>query len=862
MRRIAIQFLSLKLNRRTFLRHSSAAGFAVAASASAAETPTLPKGKYKPGRIPNEYSLFLPREREALAKPPSVASIDESGVSATLGSQSKQLKRGDAIDGWHLLAVADMNGTATAIFEKHVTYQGVIAYVTKAEGVIDRIPKKIGNLSKIRPRPINTPHGVRLTRGSHYVPGPDEAGQYILNSSEDPCFENVAALGKEYIGWTLVANQQAGPLRSLLLEADGTSRQINAHPEGQGLWAPDLAGAVFDPARFFPGGNPQIYAYVPGYSKRTLLGGFLPVADIGVWNPEYGAGYEAMTLLPDGVDAKPLGRIRITVPKEMAKAAFERETVLVDADGTAYLDRYWNTSAEGFYSALAGVWNYWRHFFEDHMDVEIPDSWLLDAARAGITLSRCSYRGLEPTYQIGQGAYTKIPERSHALFPVAHYEFIWAQQLWNLAEESEPYFQHYLDHYILPDGNFVYNTQDQVEGPLNTGVFLANSARSYDYTKNLEQLQRRLPVLRRMIAYVLDRYQYSKTAFPVDDRRHGLIWGSPEADLGDPQNDFPESHPYYYQNAAWTWRGLREHARCLARAGRDHNLQDLQDESAKVGAIAEQMRGDIERSLRATIAAGDANMRQSAITPFSPDDIHHKPTELSSYENHRFMMDWFTADWGDPALDLGHLKHRELAGEEIVGLNTDGNSYRSSNFMEHGTLAIRIRQEDYRPFLLTLYALVCYAADSGNRYAPEDAYIPGSYPGEGSPYGWSAVVNSELQPTLGLRWLLCYEENNKEVCHLQKAAPKHWFAAGQKIRAGKCPTRFGLIGWTTNAVSGDEWHVALDIPHGFEGDLVIHIHPPDGRALKSSSAGAVSRDRVTIERSALQGSKQIEITVR
>ncbi len=29
------------------------------------------------------------------------------------------------------------------------------------------------------------------------------------------------------------------------------------------------------------------------------------------------------------------------------------------------------------------------------------------------------------------------------------------------------------------------------------------------------------------------------------------------------------------------------------------------------------------------------------------------------------MMDWFTADWGDPALDLGHLKHRELAGQQI-----------------------------------------------------------------------------------------------------------------------------------------------------------------------------------------------------
>ena len=117
--------------------------------------------------------------------------------------------------------------------------------------------------------------------------------------------------------------------------------------------------------------------------------------------------------------------------------------------------------------------------------MEIPDEWLLDAARAGISLARTSYRGHEPTYQIGEGAYTKIPERSHALFPVAHYEFVWTQQLWNLTDEVEPYFEHYLQHYILPDGNFLYNTQDQVEAPLNCGVFLENSARAYDYTGDI-----------------------------------------------------------------------------------------------------------------------------------------------------------------------------------------------------------------------------------------------------------------------------------------------------------------------------------------------------------------------------------------
>ena len=48
--------------------------------------------------------------------------------------------------------------------------------------------------------------------------------------------------------------------------------------------------------------------------------------------------------------------------------------------------------------------------------------------------------------------------------------------------------------------------------------------------------------------------------------------------------------------------------------------------------------------------------------------------------------------------------------------------------MEHGTLAGRIRQDDYRPFLLALYGNLCFAMDSGNRYAPEDALLAGKSP--------------------------------------------------------------------------------------------------------------------------------------
>src|SRR5205814_968263 len=80
----------------------------------------------------------------------------------------------------------------------------------------------------------------------------------------------------------------------------------------------------------------------------------------------------------------------------------------------------------------------------------------------------------------------------------------------------------------------------------------------------------------------------------------------------------------------------------------------------------------------------------------------------------------------DPEIDAGHFKHRALAGEQIMGMNIDGDYPRTSNFMEHGTLAGRIRQEDCRPFLLALYGNLCYAMDSTNRYAREDALLPGN----------------------------------------------------------------------------------------------------------------------------------------
>src|SRR5581483_5670934 len=300
---------------------------------------------------------------------------------------------------------------------------------------------------------------------------------------------------------------------------------------------------------------------------------------------------------------------------------------------------------------------------------------------------------------------------SDSLFPVAHYEFVWAHQLWNHTPDADRYFQHYLDRYVLPDVNFTYNTQDQVEAPLNVGVFLAISARSYFYARDVASLNARLPTLERMLGYVLQRYEYSKTHSKVGDRRRGLIWGSPEADLGSPKKDTPDAHPFFYQNAVWIWRGLHEHAQALRHAGAQSKSSQLMSAASRYAAVAREMRGYIESSLAATLSHCNEAMRSSGITPFTPDDTDRIPEQLSNYENHRFMEDWFLADWGNPALDAGHLKHRVLANAQIMGLGTSHAPAVTSNFMAHGTLSVLIRAEDYRPYLLALYTLVCYAAD-------------------------------------------------------------------------------------------------------------------------------------------------------
>ena len=85
-----------------------------------------------------------------------------------------------------------------------------------------------------------------------------------------------------------------------------------------------------------------------------MLGGFLPAADIGVWNPDNKVGYEVMMVLSPGPERKPLGRIRATLPAGQP-VYFHTIGSSTEPDiRGGFVDQYWNCTPDEFLAGRIG----------------------------------------------------------------------------------------------------------------------------------------------------------------------------------------------------------------------------------------------------------------------------------------------------------------------------------------------------------------------------------------------------------------------------------------------------------------------------------------------------------------------------
>jgi hypothetical protein len=84
--------------------------------------------------------------------------------------------------------------------------------------------------------------------------------------------------------------------------------------------------------------------------------------------------------------------------------------------------------------------------------------------------------------------------------------------------------------------------------------------------------------------------------------------------------------------------------------------------------IAQEMRTLIESSIAETRALGHAGTKAAGITPFTPTDTDREVSDLGSYENHRFMENWFLSDWGGCGTRSRTLDSSRFSRNEALGV--------------------------------------------------------------------------------------------------------------------------------------------------------------------------------------------------
>jgi len=617
--------------------------------------------------------------------------------------------------------------------ERDFSRWGLLVYLA-ANGPIAIIRKAVGRLDTI-PETRSFPSGYfdRLLEARE-----DILGQQVLSAAQEPSYEAVAGLLPPLISYTFLGT--ASSSEKMIVMPDGRLGEfpLEAYPK-------DLEQVLFDPRERLA--IPE-QDFADMRTKQGLLGGYLPAIDYGFYNPLSGRGWEQMAFA-SGDEAL---RVHLCLRSSDGKRShWQLPSDSPAADGAA------------FYQALLTLHRQWEAFFAGGMKMEAPEPRLQDAGRAGILRAMITGTGLHPRY--GAGAYRAS---WHDTFPPTVLHLAWCLMEWGFLKEAAAWLGHYLLCFVKDDGTFDYY------GPALSeyGQMLALSARCVTLTRDERWLQRhRTPLERIGNRLLLERAASCQRCAP-ETPHYGLLWGAAEADTCDDRN-------YYFSGDLWCWRGLLEMGHVLIKAGL---LQ-----------TGERWLSEAHAYQRDILTALDRVFRRDTAPPFLPPVAGEgwpftRMTEdiFASYTNYRYWLEMLSAGLLPREMADSIIDYRVSHGGEVLG---------TTRFLGHlddwpyahyawGLLSAgRISH-----YLLGFYGHLAHHQTPGTFTAYEQVPIRGDGRRD---YAADYCLPVQVVTPLMLRWMLVWEEWDREALWLARAVPERWFAEGFAIC--QAPTRWGPV---------------------------------------------------------------------
>lgn len=505
-------------------------------------------------------------------------------------------------------------------------------------------------------------------------------------------------------------------------------------------------------------------------------------------------------------------------------ARVENGRVVDVVHGYSYADyppRRTPPAAEAFYGALLAFADAWTGALADLAPPALPDPVWADLTRHAFAKELIVRPGgVYPRYGAVDRDYVGS---EYDGFQDTFTSSLYANLEWGRFDQARAVLDQYFTTFVQDDGMV------RMRGPGTSqfGLTLSLIARYLLYTGDLEVLRRHRGKIAETAALLVEMHEESLRR-PAGDPGHGLIHGWSESDACLHPDPTVWWRPYW-SNTAFSARGLRDIASVWAAIapGEDATAADWKTRADVMAQAVERgirasVRRDLDPPYVGPYPGTTLTFRQSlAQERPSPQGWPHRvyaellhadilPPDLSD-----LVIDAFKGHGGTALGVVANVGPGRETGRDLLG------------FISYGYAQELLRRDRIEEYLLFLYSHRWHCHTRGAWMAGEVTGITGGLP--------LFCVPAQLTIPLLVRWMLAFEDSDRDVLHLGRALPRDWLGGEHPIGLDDAPTRWGRV---SLAIQPGETITARVAFEGVRGpaETRLRLRLPQGRRLRSARA--------------------------
>ncbi len=476
-----------------------------------------------------------------------------------------------------------------------------------------------------------------------------------------------------------------------------------------------------------------------------------------------------------------------------------------------------DAAAAPFYADLAQLKQTWDAALAPGMRIEVPDAHLANLARFSLLRTMATRVQGFPKYGAVE---TNYGGAEHDGFPDTFTVEVAAFLEWGLVDRAGAIIDNYFSKFVRDDGSIVYR------GP-ETGQFgrmltvLAQYANAGGDPELLRRQRARIDALTRVLLAMREQAR----RLPAADPAYGLISGWSEADSVldlDPQRYFQP----YFSNTTEAARGFRDLGRVWQRLG-------FTEWGTKLVGEAAAMRRDLETAYgRSTLDDGGMPVLPAIAGVEQPFHVAVARDRLDpQHRSYRTYMEMMYSGSLMREQVAAIVDYRARHHDTLLGMPT-AYGYETgevAGFLSYGHGYGLIQHDFIREALLLTYSVAAHQYTRGTWLAPETRQVIAD--DEAAPY----CTPAQLVVPLFTKWLLVFEDPERETLWLAKGAPREWLADGRRVAVSNAATRWGRVGFTIDSRAARRFIDArVTLPEGgIAAELKLRLRAVDQAPMKS-----------------------------